>query len=124
MVIYRYDAIKKRLQMLVNGSFEYPQTFSNLGVHPPSGILLHGPSGCGKTYFAKAIISNSSMNYISVSCNDIYSKYMGESEATIRRIFSTARTLKPCIIFFDEMDSIGSKRGMFNRSAPKILNKN
>ncbi|KAH9245102.1 hypothetical protein BASA81_017438 [Batrachochytrium salamandrivorans] len=81
-----------------------------LGVDPPSGILLYGPSGCGKTMFVHAIATESNMNFVMVKSHDLFSKYLGESEANIRSLFVSARKLSPCIIFFDEIDAIATRR--------------
>ncbi|ORY50853.1 AAA-domain-containing protein [Rhizoclosmatium globosum] len=105
-----YEKVKSKLKTLVINPFENPQAYQRLKVKPPSGILLYGPSGCGKTLLAKTLGSNSPMNFISVNGNKIFSKYLGESEATVRRIFELARKLAPCIIFFDEIDILGVRR--------------
>ncbi len=76
----------------------------------PRGIVLYGPSGCGKTYMAKIIASVSNMNFVSVKSTDILSKYYGQTEEVIRSIFSKARSAAPCILFFDEFDTIACRR--------------
>ena len=75
------------------------------------GILLHGPSGTGKTLLAKAVATESETNFISVKGPELISKWVGESERGIREIFRRARQATPCIIFFDEIDSIAQTRG-------------
>jgi len=79
-------------------------------VKPPSGLILYGPSGCGKTLMINALSSDYSINFVSVKGSEIMSKYLGESEHKIRKLFAQARKLTPCILFFDELDSIGTKR--------------
>jgi peroxin-6 len=77
----------------------------------PSGILLYGPPGTGKTLLAKAVATSCSLNFFSVKGPEILNMYIGESEANIRRVFQRARDAKPCVIFFDELDSVAPKRG-------------
>ncbi|KAI9197081.1 uncharacterized protein BJ171DRAFT_523060 [Polychytrium aggregatum] len=105
-----YKSIKEQLIRLTTWPIERPDAYQRLGVKPPGGILLYGPTGCGKTTLVKALASNCSLNFIAVKNNQIFNKYLGESEASIRRIFASARRFAPCIIFFDEFDTIGTKR--------------
>ncbi|MCD6434067.1 MAG: AAA family ATPase, partial [Candidatus Diapherotrites archaeon] len=80
-------------------------------IRPPKGILLYGPPGCGKTLLAKAVATESDANFIAVKGPELISKWVGESEKKIREIFKKARQVAPCIIFFDEFDSISQVRG-------------
>ncbi|KAJ1334306.1 hypothetical protein BSLG_008141 [Batrachochytrium salamandrivorans] len=105
-----YHSVKTKLSHLVIWPLQHPTAFSRLGVDPPSGILLYGPSGCGKTMFVHAIATESNMNFVMVKSHDLFSKYLGESEANIRSLFVSARKLSPCIIFFDEIDAIATRR--------------
>ncbi|KAJ2555143.1 DNA repair protein rad2 [Coemansia sp. RSA 1933] len=82
-----------------------------LGVNAPKGILLHGPSGCGKTAMALAMISESGCSVISIRSSELFSKYLGETEARLRRLFAAARAAAPCIVFIDEVDSLAARRG-------------
>ena len=90
---------------------EKEKGFQRLGIKRPKGLLLFGPPGTGKTMIAKAIATESGANFISVNGPEIASKWLGESERTIRQIFKRAKQMAPCIIFFDEMDSIAPRRG-------------
>jgi transitional endoplasmic reticulum ATPase len=83
----------------------------------PRGILLHGPSGTGKTLLAKAVATESEANFISVRGPELLSKWVGESERGIREIFRRARQASPCVIFFDEIDSIAPVRGVGGETA-------
>lgn len=85
--------------------------FQRLGIKRPKGLLLFGPPGTGKTMIAKAIATESGANFIAVNGPEIASKWLGESERTIRQIFKRAKQMAPCIIFFDEMDAIAPRRG-------------
>ncbi|KAG0065437.1 hypothetical protein BGZ92_005574, partial [Podila epicladia] len=106
-----YSLLKKRVHQAVHWPITNPETFKRMGVKPPMGLLLYGPSGCGKTMLVQALASESNMNFIPIKGPEIFSKYLGETEATLRRLFAMARQIAPCILFFDEMDSIGAKRG-------------
>ncbi|RKO93158.1 P-loop containing nucleoside triphosphate hydrolase protein, partial [Blyttiomyces helicus] len=105
-----YEQVKSRLIRLSTWPLEHPEAYNRLGVKPPSGILLYGPSGCGKTMLVHALVSGSSMNFISVKGHEIFSKYLGESEASVRRLFAAARRLAPCLLFLDEVDTVGTRR--------------
>lgn len=90
---------------------EEKREFERLGISPGKGVLLYGPPGTGKTLIAKAIANESGANFILVNGPEISSKWMGESELAIRKIFKRAKQMAPSIIFFDEIDSIAPKRG-------------
>jgi transitional endoplasmic reticulum ATPase len=90
---------------------KYPGLYDKLGHKMPRGILLHGPSGTGKTLMAKAVATESEANFVSVRGPELLSKWVGESERGIREIFKRARQSAPCVIFFDEIDSIAPIRG-------------
>ncbi|KAK3840665.1 MAG: P-loop containing nucleoside triphosphate hydrolase protein [Linnemannia elongata] len=106
-----YRNLKRRVHQAINWPITHPETFQRIGVRPPMGLLLYGPSGCGKTMLVQTLASESNMNFIPIKGPEIFSKYLGETEATLRRLFAMARQIAPCILFFDEMDSIGAKRG-------------
>jgi len=90
---------------------KHPELFSS-GLRKRSGILLYGPPGTGKTLVAKAIATTFSLNFLSVKGPELLNMYIGESEANVRRIFAKAREAQPCVIFFDELDSVAPKRGV------------
>ncbi|KAI8332783.1 P-loop containing nucleoside triphosphate hydrolase protein [Blakeslea trispora] len=106
-----YQAVKDKMKQAVLLPLLQPELFRKLGVKPPSGLLLYGPSGCGKTALVQALVSDSMMNVISVKGPEIFSKYLGETESRLRKLFATAKRISPCLIFIDEMDAIGTKRG-------------
>lgn len=81
------------------------------GLRTPAGILLCGPPGCGKTLLAKAVAAESGANFISVKGPELLNKYVGESERAVRQVFERARASAPCVIFFDELDSLCYRRG-------------
>ncbi|MFM8659168.1 MAG: CDC48 family AAA ATPase [Candidatus Nitrosotenuis sp.] len=100
------EEVKKSLQENIIVALKEPQKFYNMGIKPPRGILLYGPPGCGKTLLARAVATESGGNMILVRGPEILSKWVGESEKAIREIFRKAKTSAPCIIIFDEMDSL------------------
>ena len=104
--------VKQKLQEAIEWPLKHPILFSNMGYSAPRGILLHGPSGTGKTMLAKAVATESEANFISVKGPELLSKWVGESERGIREIFRKARQASPCVIFFDEIDSIAPIRGL------------
>ncbi|MDP2951834.1 MAG: AAA family ATPase, partial [Chloroflexota bacterium] len=95
---------------------KYPGLFEHMKTRPPKGVLLYGPPGTGKTLLAKAVASESEVNFISVKGPTLLSKWVGESEKGIREVFRKARQASPCIVFFDEIDSIAPHRGVSSDS--------
>ena len=111
------DEVKRELQEAVEWPMKYPGLYDKLGHNMPRGILLHGPSGTGKTLLAKAVATQSEANFVSVRGPELLSKWVGESERGIREIFKRARQSSPCVIFFDEIDSIAPIRGAGGETA-------
>ncbi|QLH09219.1 CDC48 family AAA ATPase [Candidatus Nitrosotenuis sp. DW1] len=100
------EDVKVTLQDNLIVALKEPQKFYNMGIKPPKGVLLYGPPGCGKTLLARAVATESGSNMILVRGPEILSKWIGESEKAIREIFRKAKTSAPCVIIFDEMDSL------------------
>ena len=109
--------VKRELMEAVEWPMKFPGLYDNLGHKMPRGILLHGPSGTGKTLMAKAVATQSEANFVSVRGPELLSKWVGESERGIREIFKRARQSAPCVIFFDEIDSIAPIRGAGGETA-------
>ncbi len=111
------EDVKQELQEAVEWPMKYPALYDKLGHNMPRGILLHGPSGTGKTLLAKAVATQSEANFVSVRGPELLSKWVGESERGIREIFKRARQSAPCVVFFDEIDSIAPIRGAGGETA-------
>jgi transitional endoplasmic reticulum ATPase len=105
------DEIKTKLKEAVDLPFKRPDVFKRMGIRPIKGILLYGPPGTGKTMLAKAVANESQANFISIRGPELLSKWVGESEKTLREIFKKAKQSSPCIIFLDEIDSMVPRRG-------------
>ncbi|XP_059186614.1 transitional endoplasmic reticulum ATPase [Centropristis striata] len=105
------DEVKKELQELVQYPVEYPDKFLKFGMTPSRGVLFYGPPGCGKTLLAKAIATECQANFVSIKGPEMLTMWFGESEANVRDVFDKARQAAPCILFFDELDSIAKSRG-------------
>jgi peroxin-6 len=100
------DAVMETIQL----PLARPELFAK-GMKKRSGILFYGPPGTGKTLLAKAIATEFSLNFFSVKGPELLNMYIGESEANVRRVFQRARDARPCVVFFDELDSVAPKRG-------------
>ncbi len=105
------ESVKEELREAVEWPLKYPDVFTHLNATPPKGLLLYGPPGTGKTLLAKAVANESQANFISVKGPELLNKFVGESEKAVREVFRKARQASPCIIFFDELDSIAPVRG-------------
>ena len=104
------DYAKKTLEDNMITSVNNPSKFTKMGIKPPKGVLLYGPPGCGKTILARALAAECGANMILVRGPEILSKWVGESEKAIREIFRKAKTSAPCVIIFDELDSLAKSR--------------
>jgi len=105
------EDVKRNLQEMILYPIEHPEKFEKFGMQPSRGVLFYGPPGCGKTLLAKAVASECSANFVSIKGPELLTMWFGESEANVREIFDKARSAAPCVLFFDELDSIGTARG-------------
>lgn len=105
------EATKKELQETVQYPVMYPEQFAKFGMQPSRGVLFYGPPGCGKTLLAKAIANECQSNFISIKGPELLTMWFGESESNVREVFDKARQSAPCVLFFDELDSIARARG-------------
>jgi len=111
------EGIKEELKEAVEWPLKYADVFKKAGTNPPKGMLLYGIPGTGKTLLAKAVATESGVNFISVKGPALISKYVGESERAIRGVFKTAKQASPTILFFDEIDSVVPRRGSSSTDA-------
>jgi len=105
------EETKRNLKELVQYPIDHADKYKKFGLNPSRGCLFYGPPGCGKTLLAKAIANECQSNFISVKGPELLTMWFGESEANVREIFDKARSASPCVLFFDELDSIASSRG-------------
>ena len=105
------ETTKAELQELIQYPVEYPWKFEKFGISPSKGVLFYGPPGCGKTLLAKAVANECQANFISIKGPELLTMWFGESEANVREVFDKARQAAPCVLFFDELDSIAKARG-------------
>mmetsp|Transcript_50291 Transcript_50291/g.76562 ORF Transcript_50291/g.76562 Transcript_50291/m.76562 type:complete len:160 (+) Transcript_50291:1316-1795(+) len=104
------EEVKKNLQEMILFPIEHPDKFHKFGMTPSKGVLFYGPPGCGKTLLAKAVANECSANFISIKGPELLTMWFGESEANVREVFDKARSASPCVLFFDELDSVGTAR--------------
>ena len=104
------EETKKDLQEMILYPIEHPDKFQKFGMSPSKGVLFYGPPGCGKTLMAKAVANECSSNFISVKGPELLTMWFGESEGNVREVFDKARAASPCVLFFDELDSVGVAR--------------
>ena len=105
------EEVKQELIEVVEYPIKYPEQFAKFGQSSSKGVLFYGPPGCGKTLLAKAVANMCQSNFISIKGPELLTMWFGESEANVREVFDKARASAPCILFFDELDSIGKARG-------------
>ena len=110
------ESLKEAARMKIILPFQKPELFSKYGKKAGGGLLLYGPPGCGKTHFAKAVAGECGAAFFNVGIHDILNLYVGNSERNMRRLFETARSNKPAILFIDEIDALGRKRELMRHS--------
>ena len=103
-------SVREELHTAIIAPIKNPGMYAAVGISAPTGILLWGPPGCGKTLLAKAVAAESKANFISIKGPELLNKFVGESEAAVRRVFTRARSSVPCVIFFDELDALVPRR--------------
>lgn len=104
------EQVKQKLRESIELPLKNPGIFTKFGIRPPRGILLYGPPGCSKTMMAKAVATESGLNFFAIKGPEIFSKWVGDSEKAVAEIFRKARMAAPSIVFFDEFDAVGKKR--------------
>merc|ERR1712139_751078 len=116
------EDVKRGLQEMVLYPIDHPEKFEKFGMQPSRGVLFYGPPGCGKTLLAKAVASECSSNFVSIKGPELLTMWFGESEANVRDVFDKARSAAPCVLFFDELDSIGTARGSSGGAGDRVMN--
>ncbi|XP_043527623.1 ATPase family protein 2 homolog isoform X1 [Frieseomelitta varia] len=102
--------LKLKLKQAVEWPLRHPEAFLRMGITPPKGVLMFGPPGCSKTMIAKALATESKVNFLNIKGPELFSKWVGESEKAVREVFRKARQVSPSIVFIDEIDALGSER--------------
>lgn len=113
------EKLKEEIRMKIIHPLEHPEIYKAYGKKIGGGILMYGPPGCGKTHLARATAGEINANFIAVGISDILDMYIGQSERNLHAIFEKARKLKPCVLFFDEVDALGANRTDMKNSAGK-----
>lgn len=116
------ESLREELHYSIVHAIEFPDKYRSLGINAAAGVLLYGPPGCGKTLLAKAVANESRANFIAVNGPELLNKYVGESEKAVRQVFQRARDSAPCVVFFDEIDSLCAKRGQDNAATERVVN--
>ena len=109
--------VKKQLELSLLGPIRNPELMKAFKVSARGGLLLYGPPGCGKSFIAKAVSGELGANFYQVGIADVLSRWLGESEHSVRSIFDNARRNAPCVLFFDEVDALGHRRSALSGSA-------
>lgn len=115
------EKVKDQIRMKIISPLQHPELYKAYGKKIGGGILLYGPPGCGKTHLARATAGEVKANFINVGISDILDMYLGNSERNLHAIFQKARSLKPCVLFFDEADALGANRSDMRQSAGRHL---
>lgn len=114
------ELVKRELRESIEWPLKFGKAFEKMGIRSPKGVLMYGPPGTGKTLLAKAVANESEANFIQVKGPSLLSMWVGKSEEGIRKIFERARQVSPCVVFFDEIDSLASKRGGMGMQGSKV----
>lgn len=114
------EDLKLKLKQAVEWPLRHPEAFARMGITPPRGVLMFGPPGCSKTMIAKALATESKVNFLNIKGPELFSKWVGESEKAVREIFRKARQVAPSIIFIDEIDALGGERGFSSGNGSNV----
>jgi transitional endoplasmic reticulum ATPase len=115
------DSVKEEIRLKIIHPLRHPEIYKAYGKKIGGGILMYGPPGCGKTHLARATAGEINANFISVGISDILDMWIGQSEKNLHAIYEKARNMKPCVLFFDEVDALGANRSDMRQSAGKQL---
>ncbi|XP_076544640.1 ATPase family gene 2 protein homolog A isoform X2 [Osmia lignaria lignaria] len=112
--------LKLKLKQAVEWPLRHPEAFIRMGITPPKGVLMFGPPGCSKTMIAKALATESKVNFLNIKGPELFSKWVGESEKAVREVFRKARQVSPSIVFIDEIDALGGERGSSSSAGSNV----
>ncbi len=115
------EKVKEEIRLKIIHPLEHPEIYKAYGKKIGGGILLYGPPGCGKTHLARATAGQIKSNFMAVGINEILDMWLGQSEKNLHAIFQKARQIKPCVLFFDEVDALGANRSDMRMSAGRHL---
>jgi len=115
------DKVKEEIRLKIIHPLKHPEIYKAYGKKIGGGILMYGPPGCGKTHLARATAGEIQSNFIAVGISDILNMYVGVSEQNLHQLFQKARSMKPCVLFFDEVDALGASRSDMRQSAGRHL---
>jgi AAA family ATPase len=115
------STMRQQMREAVEWPLTHPEAFTRMGIRPPRGVLLYGPPGCSKTLTARALATESSLNFIAVKGPELFSKWVGDSEKAVADIYRKARRAAPAIVFFDEIDALAVKRGGAGSVGDRVL---
>lgn len=115
------DKVKQEIMIKLIQPLQHPELFRAYGKTIGGGLLMYGPPGCGKTHLARATAGEVKAAFISVGINDILEMWLGQSERNLHAVFEQARAMKPCVLFFDEVDALGARRSDMRQSAGRQL---
>ena len=115
------EQLKEEINLKIIAPLKHPEMYKAYGMSIGGGILMYGPPGCGKTHLARATAGEVNASFINVGISDILGMYIGESERNLHAIFERARSMKPCVLFFDEVDALGANRTDMRQSAGRHL---
>ncbi|CAE1276203.1 AFG2 [Acanthosepion pharaonis] len=114
------EEVKQKLKQAIEWPLKHPEIFVRMGIQPPKGILLYGPPGCSKTMIAKALATESGLNFIAIKGPELFNKWVGESEKAVREVFRKARAAAPAVVFFDEIDALAVERGSSSAGSSNV----
>lgn len=114
-------SMRQQMKEAVEWPLTHPEVFTRMGIRPPRGVLLFGPPGCSKTLTARALATESSLNFIAVKGPELFSKWVGDSEKAVAEVFRKARAAAPAIVFFDEIDALAVKRDGAGSVGDRVL---
>ncbi|KOC69069.1 Spermatogenesis-associated protein 5 [Habropoda laboriosa] len=112
--------LKLKLQQAVEWPLCHPEAFLRMGITPPRGVLMFGPPGCSKTMIARALATESKVNFLNIKGPELFSKWVGESEKAVREVFRKARQVSPSIVFIDEIDALGGERSSSSSAGSNV----